>query len=398
MDGTHYSWIDFLFTFGGLLFFLADIGLDAWAVVTFYQEEAYVCLGLLLLFLLGSSLLAQVYSWLWYRYDDYATHTSVESCLNPLSLKLLHVIQLGVYLRYASVMEVAVKSFTSNSCDPAEEATVSLSHDLCMLRLIETFTESAPQLVLILTVVLQRGTLDPMTMLKMVGSASAIACSVTMYHRSLRAFLRDRHQQTIVSSVIYFLWNLLLIGPRLTALALFTSVLPCYIFTHFLCSWLALFFFAWRSKTSFMDSTGGEWLFKATIGLIWYFSWFNVVDGRTRYKALFYHLYIVLDVGLLCGLWCWQVYRKEPYFEGTPVYAIYISVAIVAVYILGLSLRVLYYRFFHPKVAMLSVMPALVPDTVDAEMVMVRSMNGPPQPARTRENKRMRKLAVNFYS
>lgn len=99
MDGTHYSCIDFLFTFGGLLLFLADIALDAWAVVTFYQEEAYVCLGLLLLFLLGSSLLAQVFSWLWYHYDDYATQTSVESCLNPLSLRLLHVIQLGVYLR-----------------------------------------------------------------------------------------------------------------------------------------------------------------------------------------------------------------------------------------------------------------------------------------------------------
>lgn len=94
-----YSHVDFVFTCGSLLCFLFDIVLDAWAVVAFYQEESYTCLGLLLLFLLGSSVLAQVYSWLWYRYDDYKTQTRVEGCLSPFSLKSLHVFQMGVYLR-----------------------------------------------------------------------------------------------------------------------------------------------------------------------------------------------------------------------------------------------------------------------------------------------------------
>lgn len=38
---------------------------------------------------------------------------------------------------------------------------VFLSHDLSLLRLIETFSESAPQLVLMLTNLLQRGELSP---------------------------------------------------------------------------------------------------------------------------------------------------------------------------------------------------------------------------------------------
>lgn len=100
MEGAskHSPW-DILLTCLGLVFLLADIALDTWAVVSFYQEKEYVCLGLLLLFLLGSSVLVQVYSWLWYSYDAFERVTRVEGCLSLPVLKLLHVFQLGTYLR-----------------------------------------------------------------------------------------------------------------------------------------------------------------------------------------------------------------------------------------------------------------------------------------------------------
>lgn len=94
-----FSPLDFLLTCVGLLCLLTDIVLDVFAVVSFYQTGAYVSLGLLLLFLVGSSVLVQVFSWLWYRYDDFKTETSVESSLGPARLKLLHVVQLGIYVR-----------------------------------------------------------------------------------------------------------------------------------------------------------------------------------------------------------------------------------------------------------------------------------------------------------
>lgn len=418
MEGaSKYSWWDFLLTCLGLLFFLFDIALDTWAVVCFYQEEAYICLGLLLLFLLGSSVLVQVYSWLWYHYDDFKRETKVEKCLNLFTLKLLHVFQLGIYLRHAGVFEVSICSFISKNRGLRDAASF-LFHDLSMLRLIETFSESAPQLVLMLTVILQRGLLDPVTVLKALGSASAIAYSVTMYHRSLRSFLTDKHQQKIYSSAVYFLWNLLLIVARLSSLAVFASVLPCFIFTHFGCSWLVLFFFAWRAKTNFMDSSGGEWLFRATVGLIWYFSWFNVVEGETRDRSSLYHIYILVDNCLLCGLWCWKIYIEPRYFDIPFLYAIITSVCIFVVYMLGLFFKIIYYKFCHPKIGRHELRgsePDLVPaglaltvvceDMVDSSQMediesdtAFRSMPIPPrEPPQKRDNKRMRKLAENFY-
>lgn len=91
------SW-DFLFSALGLPLFLLDIVLDVLAAVSFYQERSYVCLGVLLLLLIGSSLLAQAFSWLWYSYDDLEMNTEVERHLKP-NIRTLHVFQLGIYVR-----------------------------------------------------------------------------------------------------------------------------------------------------------------------------------------------------------------------------------------------------------------------------------------------------------
>lgn len=86
---------------------------------------------------------------------------------------MLHIF---LFLRHAGVLEMAVQSMYNRLPDPekgaltpgeqkpkTEDITVSLTHDLSMLRIIETFAESAPQLTLMLTIILQTGHLDPVT-------------------------------------------------------------------------------------------------------------------------------------------------------------------------------------------------------------------------------------------
>ncbi|XP_039461931.1 XK-related protein 8-like isoform X2 [Oreochromis aureus] len=316
--------------------------------------------------------------------------------------------------RHAGVLEMATQSLYKKIPDPEngasthlgsaadeqepdfESIAVSLNHDLSMLRIIETFSESAPQLTLMLTIFLQSGHLDLVTVLKAVGSASAIAFTVTTYHRSMRSYLPDKEKQQITSSVIYFIWNLVLISSRLTALALFASVLPCFIFAHFICSWLVLFFFAWRSKTDFMESPCGEWLYRATVGLIWYFDWFNVAEGKTRYRTALYHGYILTDICILCAVWCWKMSTDPPDFLIEPMHALITAACVVAVYILGLILKVIYYKFFHPNLDRdeLSGVSTEQQSVDEVDFRMMRSTTE----VSAHYNKRMRKLAKNFYS
>lgn len=91
------SW-NCLFTSAGLPLFLFDIVLDVLSAVDFYQEGSYLCLAVLLVLLIGSSVLAQLYSWLWYSYDDFEMKTKVEGFLKP-GLGVLHWLQLGIYVR-----------------------------------------------------------------------------------------------------------------------------------------------------------------------------------------------------------------------------------------------------------------------------------------------------------
>lgn len=251
------------------------------------------------------------------------------------------------------------------------------------------------------------------SVLKAVGSASAIAFSVTMYHRCLRSFLPDKQKQSVMSSLVYYLWNLLLLASRLVALALFASVLPCFIFTHFLCSWLVLFFCAWRSKTDLMDSPGGEWLYRATVGLVWYFNWFNVVDGKTRNRTLLYHSFILADMVLLCGLWWWKMLSLEqPFFHISAPVAAAVASSVVGVYVVGLALKMLYYKFFHPNITKEDLKGSTDEPGIETPKVMLdggdsaeerdggiilRSFGFSPPPPLPGCNKRMRQLAGNFY-
>ena len=100
-----------LFIFGGLFLLLLDIVLDIYAVVSFYQEEAYEYLGILLLILLGSSVLVQNFSWLFYSYEDFEKET-LERCLSRRQLKVLHVFQLGSFFRWYESLCVAPSCFS----------------------------------------------------------------------------------------------------------------------------------------------------------------------------------------------------------------------------------------------------------------------------------------------
>ncbi|KAJ8373214.1 hypothetical protein AAFF_G00267060 [Aldrovandia affinis] len=184
------------------------------------------------------------------------------------------------------------------------------------------------------------------------ASSASISWTVLMYHRSLRSFLVDKTQQSYASSALYFLWNLLLIAPRVAALALLGSALPCLVPAHFLCLWLPLFLWAWLQRTDFMDSVGGEWLYRGAVALVWYFSWFSVAEGRSRGRSLIYHAFMAADGALLLAVW-WTL-RDE---ELTQAYAAALLISLPAAHVLGLLLKALYYCCLHPTLHTLPTLP-----------------------------------------
>ncbi|KAL0961799.1 hypothetical protein UPYG_G00331870 [Umbra pygmaea] len=391
---SKYSWLDFLFSVVGVCTYLFDLGSDIWVATEFYSRGDFFWFGVLIGLMVLSSVVIQMFSWFWFKYDrelEGFDSQSAENILFGLCVKLsftLHVLQLGFFCRHISAIWHGFRVWWRR--EQGSEYAVYLTHDLSMLRLIETFCESAPQLTLMTHIMLHTNRARTVQCVSVVASTTSIAWMVVDYHRSLRSFLPDKAKQGWCSALVYFLWNLLLIAPRVGAVALFSTVLPSYIAAHFLLIWPVLVFWVWRQQTDFMDSTGGEWLYRATVGLIWYFSWFNVAEGRTRGRSIIYHAFMAIDGGILLVTW-W--FYRDPVL--TQCYAPILLYTLPLAYLTGLFLKTLYYCCFHPTLWRPAVEVEL--ELTDGQEGLFRSA-APRSDTPEFRNKRMARQATYFYS
>lgn len=392
-----YSWVDLAFSVVGVCTFLVDWGSDIWVATEFYCRGDLLWFWVLVGLMLLSSVVVQMFSWFWFQYDRELPGLSGGAEGNRVVMFgdrvklscLLHVLQLGFLCRHFWVIWQGFRVWWRR--EEGSEYAVYLTHDLSMLRLIETFCESAPQLTLMIYVMLQTNKARTVQFVSIAASTTSMAWMVVDYHRSLRSFVPDKAKQTWSSSVVYFLWNLLLIAPRVAALALFSSVLPALIAPHFALIWVVFVMWAWRQQTDFMDSAAGEWLYRATVGLIWYFSWFNVAEGRTRGRSIIYHSFITVDCVILLATW-WS-YRDAVQSQS---YSVALAVSVPLVYVCGLLLKSLYYCVFHPRLwRPRSEQPHDHPDSEVTFRDMSSQDGSRSQPL---VNKRMALLASSFYS
>ncbi|XP_017337312.1 XK-related protein 8 [Ictalurus punctatus] len=403
---------DVLASLLSLLLFFWNVAANVWTVISFYQDQKYISMGVFLFLILSSSVLLQIFSWLWYSDSSKKLDTKVERFMNRHGLlALVHILQLGVFLRCLGMLELSISSFERK--DTSQNwVTESLNSDLSTLGLFQAFSESAPQLVLIVTNIIQMQDFQFFTVVKIVGSLSSLSFTMLSYHRNMCAYAPKKEKMGWSSSVIYFLWNLFLIGPRVVCVSLFASVLPCHIAAHFLSLWTLLVLWAWWQKTDFMDTNAGEWLYRATVALIWYFSWFNVASRSPKLRGIIYHMVIGVDTMLLLGLWWWRRSVESARLDPLPINPYLLIAMLIIIYIIGVLLKLVYYQKFHSKQPDLqldekdekSEMNPQAPcnDTVDGgekpeDSDLVLTASALPQRITSGVHKRTRNMAVNFY-
>ncbi|NXL25518.1 XKR8 protein, partial [Setophaga kirtlandii] len=264
-----------------------------------------------------------------------------------LLLGVLHLLQLGFFFRCLYALKVGWRVCWAKAEEEDEQRHMAfISHDISMLRLFETFLENTPQLTLLLYIILRTNKAEISQGLGMGTAFLCVSWSLLDYHQSLRSFLQDKYELSLGSSIIYFLWNLFLICPRILALALFALLWPHGVAVHFSLVWLAMFLWVSLQGTDFMESPGPEQLYRAVVAVILYFSWFNVARGRTLHRSIIYHGFMLLDSTLLGLAWLWGRAPEEEEHS----YLIPVVSAALPCYLLGLGLRVTYYKWLHPNV------------------------------------------------
>ncbi|XP_015738977.1 XK-related protein 8 [Coturnix japonica] len=370
-----------------------DVGADVWVAVGYARGGQPGCAALGLGLWAACSAARQACSWLWFRSDPPQLRPELPRRL----LAAMHVLQLGFFYRCCRALRLGWRLCRTEPTGEERSHMAFVLHDISMLRLFETFLENAPQLAVLLYSVLRTNKAEPAQGMGICTAFLCVTWSLLDYHQSLRSFLQDKYEMGWGSSVIYFLWNLFLLCPRILALALFALLLPYGVAVHFLLVWLAMFIWVSLQGTDFMESPGPEQLYRAMVAVILYFSWFNVAPGRTLQRSIIYHSFILVDIALLSLAWLWGCPIEEQHPHLKP--ALW---AALSCYVLGLLLRVTYYWWLHPNVR------AQPPsgDEVDAHgradgAVQFRSISEPCEPRGVSQpdlvNSRLRCLARTHF-
>ena len=219
-----------------------------------------------------------------------------------------------------------------------------------MLRLFETFLESAPQLVLQLYILAYNRNFDKdkdwLTAFAACISLVSLSTSLVSYSKALRDASVNKVSMSWWAFGCQLCWRLSMVASRVIVLVLFASVYKYWILLVIGLHWFFMTILVKYQGTS-LDMGKNEilkWLFYAIIGFIYIFCFFNLQDGNTRTRLIFFYSVIFIEDAVLMGFWF--PYKHE--------YGVVFVAAVVMVFggfCLGLIAMLLYYQCYHPTLS-----------------------------------------------
>ncbi|XP_064196781.1 XK-related protein 6b isoform X2 [Anguilla rostrata] len=215
--------------------------------------------------------------------------------------------------------------------------------DVSMLRLLESFLESAPQLVLQLCIMIQKNRAETLQCVSSVGSLLSLAWVLASYHKLLRDSRDDKKSMSYRGALIHLFWRLFTISSRVLSFALFASVFHLYFGVFVAVHWCAMTFWVVHGGTDFCMSKWEEVLFNTAVGVVYVFCWFSVKEGRTRWRMLAYYSLVLAENAALTGLW--YAYRDP---ATTDAYAAPALCGVYLSFASGVAFMLLYYGALHP--------------------------------------------------
>ncbi|XP_022091737.1 uncharacterized protein LOC110979885 isoform X2 [Acanthaster planci] len=211
-----------------------------------------------------------------------------------------------------------------------------------MLRLFESFLESAPQVVLQLYIMVATNDENLFTGIACIVSLISLCWAMVAYNRAHRRVRADKNSVSIAGAALQTIWRIGMISSRVVALVLFASAFRAYTFLVVGIHWLAMVAWVYLQQTDFCDSWLEERLFNCVVATVYIFCFFNLKEGNTRYRISIFYLVVAVENVALLLLWHHFGMLEDWYtFLGFTV--------VFGGFIIGVTTMILYYKYFHPR-------------------------------------------------
>ncbi|XP_039605395.1 XK-related protein 6b [Polypterus senegalus] len=361
-------WLDCLWIVLALLVFFWDVGTDLWLAVDYYTKRDYLWFGLTLFFVLVPSVLVQILSFRWFVQDYTGGGLGAVEGLSrraPAAMgvagrraggdrccrlsvwiwqSVIHILQMGQVWRYIRTMYLGIQSRRQKEHQRRFYWAMMYEYaDVNMLRLLETFLESAPQLVLQLCIMIQKNRAETLPCLCSLASLLSLAWVLASYHKLLRDSRDDKKSMSYRGALIHIFWRLFTISSRVLSFALFASIFQLYFGIFVVVHWCVMAFWIVHGGTDFCMSKWEEVLFNMVVGIVYIFCWFNVKEGRTRYRMVAYYAVVLTENAALTFLW---YFYRDP--DATDSYAVPALCGVFLSFATGVVFMLLYYGVLHP--------------------------------------------------
>ena len=237
-----------------------------------------------------------------------------------------------------------------------------------MLRLFDSFMESAPQLLFQLYVMCtsEAEKWSAWTGISAVASLVSLGWGVAAYSQALRMVREDKNELSWTGLVLQTTWRFFMLVARLCAMLLLCLAIGKWAIIVFLIHWLVMAAWVLWQDTDFCTNAWEERLYNAVvgnviesqiviktnsaiIGVIYCFCFFNLKEGRSRYRmAIFYTITFLENISFVTVYYVVKFYQEnQPNLEPDWFSLMAVSAVLVG-FVVGLCSMVLYYRFYHP--------------------------------------------------
>ena len=254
--------------------------------------------------------------------------------------------------RYWNVLKSGWKARRKNASILEFASFLGEWRDISMLRLLQAFLESAPQLVLQLYILLQRPRfewkVDLLIAVTAACSLVSLVWAILAYSKSLRDFRTQGYVLSPTGLFFQLLWRVSTVASRVVAMVLFASYFKQWLFVAVGAHWIIMTMWLVCQRTRFCTDEDGnehpyrEKLFSAAVGFMYIFCFFNTREGMTRKRIVLFYSIMLVENSLFVSMWF-----PHRNFRGA------MAVAALGVVwgglVFGVVCMVLYYRFYHPS-------------------------------------------------
>lgn len=287
-----------------------------------------------------------------------------------LIITIMHVLQFGLLGRVFRLIYLSSK----------DDYSYYRYYDLTFLRLIESFMESAPQMILQLYIYIVTAESDPVyrivVPISMLFSLVSLALAITDYHSAGKdtihyMFNKNYPRLSWKGYFVIIFWQLCLIISRTLAFTLFATVFDLYLFAFLLCHYLLMLTWiyvrsykmfkcepvnndepdsgqigCWKMRCWFwlhpFDFLTRNYCLEIVIAAFNSFFFFNFIKEKSRLTWILYYMLQGIENLILIGLFF--VFTDSPLKWNNIISFISTFVS----FFLGMAFMGLYYHYFHP--------------------------------------------------